>query len=144
MEKSVNVQNANNLQILQLEKCFENTFYINFDELLYIYFERKSDNINSIFYINKVKKYKKEIEQYESTLDSTVENDNKNEKKIPSIEEIFIPSFLNDLIIIKKGKYNQKLRKYSEISTQFNDSEEVEVYLIKKENLLNSYEYNIY
>ena len=106
--------------------------------------KRKSDNINSIFYINKVKKYKTEIEQYESTLDSTVENDNKNEKKIPSIEEIFIPPFLNDLIIIKKGKYNQKLRKYSEISTQFNDSEEIEVYLIKKENLLNSYEYNIY
>jgi glutaredoxin 2 len=106
--------------------------------------KRKSDNINSIFYINKVKKYKTEIEQFESTLDTTVENDNKNEKKIPSIEEIFIPSFLNDLIIIKKGKYNQKLRKYSEISTQFNDSEEVEVYLIKKENLLNSYEYNIY
>ena len=70
--------------------------------------KRKSDNINSIFYINKVKKYKTEIEQYESTLDSTVENDNKNEKKIPSIEEIFIPPFLNDLIIIKKGKYNQK------------------------------------
>ena len=106
--------------------------------------KRKSDNINSIFYINKVKKYKTEIEQFESTLDTTVENDNKNEKKIPSIEEIFIPSFLNDLIIIKKGKYNQKLRKYSEISTQFNDSEEVDVYLIKKENLLNSYEYNIY
>ena len=106
--------------------------------------KRKSDNTDIIFKINKVKKNKNEIEQYESTIDSTIENENKNKKKIPSIEEIFIPSFLNDLIIIKKGKYNQKLRKYSEISTQFNDSEEVEVYLIKKENLLNSYEYNIY
>ena len=106
--------------------------------------KRKSDNTDIIFKINKVKKNKKEIEQYESTIDSTIENENKNKKKIPSIEEIFIPSFLNDFIIIKKGKYNQKLRKYSEISTQFNDSEEIEVYLIKKENLLNSYEYNIY
>ena len=106
--------------------------------------KRKSDNTDIIFKINKVKKNKKEIEQYESTIDSTIENENKNKKKIPSIEEIFIPSFLNDFIIIKKGKYNQKLRKYSEISTQFNDSEEAEVYLIKKENLLNTYEYNIY
>ena len=100
--------------------------------------KRQNDNSNKIFIINKVKKIQKEIEQNESTIDSTIEIEIKNEKKIPSIEEIIIPSFLNDFKIIKKGKFNQKLRKYSEISTQFNDLEEVEVYLIKKENLLNS------
>ena len=100
--------------------------------------KRQKDNSNKIFIINKVKKIQKEIEQNESTIDSTIEIEIKNEKKIPSIEEIIIPSFLNDFKIIKKGKFNQKLRKYSEISTQFNDLEEVEVYLIKKENLLNS------
>ena len=39
IEKSVNVQNANNLQILQIEKCFEKTFFINFDELISIFCE---------------------------------------------------------------------------------------------------------
>ena len=37
--------------------------------------------------------------------------------------------------VIENGKFKQRLRKYSEVSTQFNDSEEAEVYLIKKENL---------
>ena len=46
IEKTVNVQNANNLQIIQLEKCFEQSYYNNFEELLSIYFERNNNNIN--------------------------------------------------------------------------------------------------
>ena len=50
MEKSVNVQEANNLQILQIEKCFENTYYINFNELLSLYCERNKENLNDFEY----------------------------------------------------------------------------------------------
>ena len=50
IEKTVNVQNANNLQILQIEKCFEKTYYINFEELCSIYSERKDDNLNDFNY----------------------------------------------------------------------------------------------
>ena len=44
------------------------------------------------------------------------------------------------MIIKKKGKVQQKLRKYSEASTQFNDIEDAEVYLIKIESLYNQNE----
>ena len=50
MEKEVNVQNANNLQILQIEKCFKKTYFINFIELLSLYSERIDDNINDFIY----------------------------------------------------------------------------------------------
>ena len=50
IEKSVNVQNANNLQILQIEKCFEKTYFINFDELISIFCERSDENINEFIY----------------------------------------------------------------------------------------------
>ena len=50
IEKSVNVQNANNLQILQIEKCFEKTYFINFDELISIFCERSAENINEFIY----------------------------------------------------------------------------------------------
>ena len=64
-----------------------------------------------------------------------MENNEKKREKLISIDEILIPSFLNDIQVIENGKFKQRLRKYSEVSTQFNDSEEAEVYLIKKENL---------
>ena len=50
IEKLVNVQNANNLQIIQIEKCFENSYYINFDELISLYFERNIKDLNSFNY----------------------------------------------------------------------------------------------
>ena len=46
MEKEVNVQNANNLQILQIENCFFKSYFINFEELFSLYSERNNDNIN--------------------------------------------------------------------------------------------------
>ena len=103
MEKSVNVQNANNLQILQLEKCFENTFYINFDELLYIYFERKSDNINDFEY--NFEKIEQEIGK--SLLPNKCLFNEKNMKYIIYQNEGF--RFINyDLLIIFGKKYGQK------------------------------------
>ena len=87
-----------------------------------------------IFYIDKVKKIGKVNEQFDLTFDSTTDLENRKEK-IPSIDEIEIPSFFNDIKINKNGKDQQKLRKYSEASTQFNDLEDAEVYLIRKESL---------
>ena len=46
MEKTINVQEANNLQILQIEKCFDKTYFINFEELLTVFSER-NDNDNN-------------------------------------------------------------------------------------------------
>lgn len=50
MEKTVNVQDINNLQILKIDNCFDNTPFINFNELIYIYSERNKDDINDFIY----------------------------------------------------------------------------------------------
>ena len=50
IEKNVDVQNTNDLQILQIEKCFDKTYFINFEDLCSIYCERKSDDINDFIY----------------------------------------------------------------------------------------------
>ena len=102
--------------------------------------KRKLNQKDPIFYIDKVKKIGKVNEQFDLTFDSTTDLENRKEK-IPSIDEIQIPSFFNDIKIKKKGKDQQKLRKYSEASTQFNDLEDAEVYLIKKESLYSEKEY---
>ena len=102
--------------------------------------KRKLNQKDPIFYIDKVKKIGKVNEQCDLTFDSTTDLENRKEK-IPSIDEIEIPSFFNDIKINKNGKDQQKLRKYSEASTQFNDLEDAEVYLIKKESLYSEKEY---
>ena len=96
--------------------------------------KRKLNQKDPIFYINKIRKIGKENVQFDFTFDSTTDLENRKEK-IPSIDEIVIPSFFNDIKINKNGKDQQKLRKYSEASTQFNDLEDAEVYLIRKESL---------
>ena len=50
IEKSVNVQEANNMQILQIEKCFEKTYFNNFIELISLYCQRNNDDINDFNY----------------------------------------------------------------------------------------------
>lgn len=108
-----------------------------------IFLCRKIKRLNNqkepIFYIEKIKKIGKEIEQFDLNLtyDSTIEIEN---KKIPSIYEIKIPSFFNDIIMKKEKQVQQKLRKYSEASIQFNDIEDAEVYLIKIESLFSEKE----
>ena len=97
--------------------------------------KRNKENKELIFEIKKIIKIKYEIDHQETTNKIKKENKEKKREKIISIDEILIPSFLNDLQVIENGKFKQRLRKYSEVSTQFNDSEEAEVYLIKKENL---------
>ena len=97
--------------------------------------KRNKENKELIFEIKKIIKIKYEIDHQETTNKIKKENKEKKREKIISIDEILIPSFLNDFQVIENGKFKQRLRKYSEVSTQFNDSEEAEVYLIKKENL---------
>ena len=50
IEKTVNVQNANSLQILQIEKCLYKTYFYNFEELCSLYCERNNENINEFNY----------------------------------------------------------------------------------------------
>ncbi len=97
--------------------------------------KRNKENKELIFEIKKIIKIKYEIDQQETTNNIKMENKEKKREKLISIDEILIPSFLNDIQVIENGKFKQRLRKYSEVSTQFNDSEEAEVYLIKKEKL---------
>ena len=79
-----------------------------------IKFETKNDNKEKIFLCKKVKKIKPPIFNIDKV------------KKIGKEVQI----------IKKEEKVEQRLRKYSEASTQFNDIEDAEVYLIKKESLL--------
>ena len=50
MEKKVNVQDANDSQILKIENCFENTYFVNFEELIFLYCNRKKNNLNDFEY----------------------------------------------------------------------------------------------
>ena len=50
MEKSVNIQNANNFQIVQVEKCFDKSYFVNFEELLSFYCQRDINDINDFIY----------------------------------------------------------------------------------------------
>ena len=50
MDKPINAQDTNALSILQIEKCFENTPFISFNELLNIFVSRNANNINDFIY----------------------------------------------------------------------------------------------
>ena len=97
--------------------------------------EHKKNSL--IFLIKKSKKIKKENNWPEFSNDSTLEESQSfyEPKKIPSIDEIFIPNFLNDKDLKKESKIQEKLKKYSEVSNVFIDSEDRELYLVRKESL---------
>jgi hypothetical protein len=97
--------------------------------------EHKKNSL--IFLIKKSKKIKKENNWPEFSNDSTLEESQSfyEPKKIPSINEILIPNFLNDKDLKKESKIQEKLKKYSEVSNVFIDSEDRELYLVRKESL---------
>lgn len=99
--------------------------------------KRENKKNSLIFLIKKSKKIKKENNWPESSNDSTLEESQSyyEPKKIPSIDEIFIPNFLNDKDLKKESKIQEKLKKYSEVSNVFIDSEDRELYLVRKESL---------
>ena len=94
-------------------------------------------NKNCIFDIYKVKKDKKNNENNLSFISTnetqTQINDNNLIKKECYLlyNEIIVPSFLND-IIQSNIQIQEKLKKYNEISYQFKDKEEAEIYLITR------------
>ena len=99
--------------------------------------KRENKKNSLIFLIKKSKKIKKENNWPESSNDSTLEESQSfyEPKKIPSIDEIFIPNLLNDKDLKKESKIQEKLKKYSEVSNVFIDSEDRELYLVRKESL---------
>jgi hypothetical protein len=99
--------------------------------------KREQKKNSRVFLIKKSKKIKKENSWHESTNDSTLEESQSfyEPKKIPSINEILIPNFLNDKDLKKESKIQEKLKKYSEVSNVFIDSEDRELYLVRKESL---------
>ena len=98
-------------------------------------------NKNCIFDIYKVKKDKKNNENNLSFISTnqtqTQINDNNLIKKECYLlyNEIIVPSFLND-IIQSNIQIQEKLKKYNEISYQFKDKEEAEIYLITRGSII--------
>ena len=98
-------------------------------------------NKNCIFDIYKVKKDKKNNEKNLSFISTnetqTQINDNNLIKKECYLlyNEIIVPSFLND-IIQSNIQIQEKLKKYNEISYQFKDKEEAEIYLITRGSII--------
>ena len=50
IEKTISVQSSNDIEILQIEKCFENSYYKNFNDLIYTYANRDINNYNKFNY----------------------------------------------------------------------------------------------
>ena len=50
IEKKISVQSSNDIEILQIEKCFENSYYKNFSDLIYTYANRDINNYNKFTY----------------------------------------------------------------------------------------------
>ena len=95
--------------------------------------KRSKNNKNFIFDICKIKKIKKEISENDLSFISTNEiliNDN-----FLLINEILVPSFLNDFIQ-SNLQIQEKLKKYNEISYQFKDKEDIEIYMITKKSII--------
>jgi hypothetical protein len=103
IEKSINVQDANNLQIIQIEKCFENTYFINFNELISLYCERNKNNLNDFEY--NFEKIEEELGK--SLLPNKCLFDERNIKYICYQNEGF--RFINYDFLINFGKkYGEK------------------------------------
>ena len=91
---------------------------------------------NCIFDICKIKKDKKINENdlsFISTNETQIQINDNNSIKL--YNEILVPSFLND-IIQSNIQIQEKLKKYNEISYQFKDKEEAEIYLITRSSII--------
>ena len=97
--------------------------------------KRRKTNKNYIFDIFKIKRNKKEknlsfISNYKKNNNFYIDKDT-----FLLIDEFLVPSFLND-IIESNVQIQEKLKKYNEISFQFEDKEEAEIYLITKSSII--------
>ncbi len=102
--------------------------------------KRSKTNKKYIFDICKDKRNKNEFCEDNLSLITHYKNQ-LNEKIIFKketfflIDDILVPSFLNDYIQ-SNLQIQEKLKKYNEISYQFKDKEEAEIYLITKSSII--------
>ena len=89
---------------------------------------------NRIFSITKSKKlqFLDKIDDTEETGTETCFSPTSKSSTV-SIDELVIPSFFNDLILDSDTK--EKLQKYEKITKDFDDLEDREIYLVRRESL---------
>ena len=112
-----------------------------------IFICKKKRNINKSIKNKKKKITKEQSTKEKCSKDSILENstdlssnnlislDEKSDAilKVPSLDDIVIPSFLND--ITKYNKINKKINKYYKFRKLFNSPELAEIYLIDVKRL---------
>ena len=102
--------------------------------------KRSKNNKNYIFHISKIKRNENKFCEDNLSVISHYKNHlNENfffkKEKFLLIDEILVPSFLNDFIQ-SNLQIQEKLKKYNEISYQFKDKEDVEIYMITKDSII--------
>ena len=107
-----------------------------------IFISRKRNTHTLIFSISKVKKLKCDSsffsdDRSESTYDKeSTFSLSQSPSKQTTLQEIVIPSFFNDLPAVPDIK--TKLEKYEKVFSEFEDVEDTEVYLVRKESLFST------
>ena len=87
-----------------------------------------------IFDIKKIKKFK--LTEHKLENGSTCESECYESEKKSVNNEFNIPTFFNDKYKILNNKIQIKLQKYRKISEEFEDKEDIELYLISEQSLL--------
>ena len=101
---------------------------------VHFFLSKKRFTSNRIFSITKSKKLKflDKIDDTEETGTETCFSPTSKSSTV-SIDELVIPSFFNDLILDSDTK--EKLQKYEKITKDFDDLEDREIYLVRRESL---------
>ena len=101
---------------------------------VHFFLSKKRSPSNRIFSITKSKKLKflDKIDDTEETGTETCFSPTSKSSTV-SIGELVIPSFFNDLILDSDTK--EKLQKYEKITKDFDDLEDREIYLVRRESL---------
>ena len=101
---------------------------------VHFFLSKKRSPSNRIFSITKSKKLKflDKIDDTEETGTETCFSPTSKSSTV-SIDELVIPSYFNDLILDSDTK--EKLQKYEKITKDFDDLEDREIYLVRRESL---------
>ena len=101
---------------------------------VHFFLSKKRSLSKRIFSITKSKKLQllDKIDDTEETGTETCFSPTSKSSTV-SIDELVIPSFFNDLILDSDTK--EKLQKYEKITKDFDDLEDREIYLVRRESL---------
>ena len=101
---------------------------------VHFFLPKKRSLSKRIFSITKSKKleFLDKIDDTEETGTETCFSPTSKSSTV-SIDELVIPSFFNDLILDSDTK--EKLQKYEKITKDFDDLEDREIYLVRRESL---------